>query len=576
MSIILGLNCYHADSSACIFVDNKLVFGIEEERINRKKHWAGLPINSIKACLSYKNLKISDVTDIAINTNPYSNITQKASYFLKNYIIGSKKKEIFKRVKNKFNLLNDINKNFKKEKLNKNVKLHFIDHHKSHIASAFYPSKFNKAVGLSVDGFGDFCSVAIAKCEKKEIKIIDRIYFPHSLGVFYEAFTQLLGFQNYGDEYKVMGLSSFGSPIYYNEILNNFFSNKHNLSLNLKYFRHTGREFKYKFKGSPNQSKILNKLAATRFNVKRSQKITKKHKDIASSVQKIFEYKLMKIINKIIKLKFSKNLVYAGGCALNSLANKKIQESKSFKKIFIPYAPGDGGGSIGSALIVANTKYKYNNIKNLSSPYIGPDYNSDEILNYIKHNKSIKKFNLKKFDKKDELFSEIAKLIFKNKIIGYFNGRMEFGARALGNRSIIANPCNQKIKDIINIKIKRRESFRPFAPSILVEKKKKWFSSITSNPYMSSVESINQKKRKIIPAVTHVDGTGRVQSISKKDNFDFYSIIEKFEKLSGVPIILNTSFNENEPIVMSHKDAINCFLKTRMDALVLNDIIIKR
>ena len=576
MSIILGLNCYHADSSACIIIKDKLEFGIEEERINRTKHWAGLPINAIKACLSYKGLELSDITDITINTNPFSNIKQKVIFFLKNYITGSKKKEILSRTKNKFKLLEDINKNFYPKKLNKKVKLHFIDHHTSHIASAFYPSQFNKAIGLSVDGFGDFCSVAIAKCKNNKINVIDRVFFPHSLGVFYEAFTQLIGFKNYGDEYKVMGLSSYGKPKYYNYITKNFFKDKLKLDLNLKYFNHIDKNFSYKFKGKPNQSQILNKHGFTKFNIKKNGQITKYQMDLASSVQKVFEEKLMTIFKKIEKLNFSKNLVYAGGCALNSLANKKIYESKIFNRIFIPYATGDGGGSIGSALVVAKKKYNYNKIKNLYSPYIGPGYSKIEILKYINKNKKLKKFNIKIYKKNNELFHNIAKSIYKNKIVGYFNGKMEFGARALGNRSILANPCSPKIKEIINKKIKKRESFRPFAPAIIGERKKDWFNNSVNNPYMSAVELIIKKKQKNIPAVTHVDGTGRVQTVSKKLNMNFYSIIKKFEKLSGVPIILNTSFNENEPIVMDFKDAINCFLRTKMDILVLNNIVIKR
>ena len=576
MSIILGLNCYHADSSACIIIKGKLEFGIEEERINRTKHWAGLPINAIKACLSYKGLELSDITDITINTNPFSNIKQKVIFFLKNYITGLKKKEILSRTKNKFKLLEDINKNFYPKKLNKKIKLHFIDHHTSHIASAFYPSQFKKAIGLSVDGFGDFCSVAIAKCENNKINVVDRVFFPHSLGVFYEAFTQLIGFKNYGDEYKVMGLSSYGKPNYYNYIIKNFFKDKLKLDLNLKYFNHIDKNFSYKFKGKPNQSQILNKHGFAKFNIKKNGQITKYQMDLASSVQKIFEEKLMIIIKKIEKLNFSKNLVYAGGCALNSLANKKIYESQIFNRIFIPYAPGDGGGSIGSALVVAKKKYNYKKINNLSSPYIGPSYKNKEILKYINKNKKLKKFNIKIYKKKNKLFFNIAKLIYNNKIVGYFNDKMEFGARALGNRSILANPCNPKIKGIINKKIKRRESFRPFAPAIIVEKKKEWFGNRTNNPYMSAVELIIKKKQKNIPAVTHIDGTGRVQTVSRKTNINFYSIIKKFEKLSGTPIILNTSFNENEPIVMNFKDAINCFLRTKMDILVLNNIIIKR
>ena len=576
MSIILGLNCYHADSSACIIINGKLKFGIEEERINRKKHWAGLPINSIKACLVNNNLKISDVTDIVINTNPYSNIKEKSIYFLKNYMKGNKKFEIFKRTKNKFNLLNDLSKNFKKSKLNRKVKLHFVDHHISHIASAFYPSKFKKAVGLSVDGFGDFCSVAIAKCESKKIQVIDRVYFPHSLGVFYEAFTQLLGFRNYGDEYKVMGLSSYGKPNFCDYLNDKFFVNKNKINLNLEYFNHIDKNFSYKFKGSPKQSKLLNKKFFSRLNLKNKSDFSKDKVDLACSVQKVFEQKLMLLIKKIEKINFSKNLVYAGGCALNSLANKKIYESKIFNKIFIPYAPGDGGGSIGAALIIANTKYNYKSIQNLSSPYIGPEYDNNEILEYIKKNEKLKKLKFKTFKNQKKLFNKIATSLYRNKIVGYFNGKMEFGARALGNRSILANPCNPRTKEILNKKIKRRENFRPFAPAILEENKFQWFNSKFDNPYMSSVELIIEKKRKLIPAVTHIDGTGRVQTVSKKTNFNFYSIIKKFHSLSGVPIILNTSFNENEPIVMDYKNAINCFLRTKMDLLVLNNILIHR
>ena len=576
MSIILGLNCYHADSSACIFVDNKLEFGIEEERINRRKHWAGLPINSIKACLSYKNLSLSDVTDISINTNPFSNLRQKASFFLKNYIIGSKKFEILNRTKNKLKLLDEINKNFKEDKLNKNIKIHFIDHHKSHIASAFYPSKFRKAIGLSIDGFGDFCSLAIAKCENNNIEIVDRIYFPHSLGVFYEAFTQLLGFKNYGDEYKMMGLASYGSPKFYDQILSEFFLDDKSINLNLEYFNHTGKNFSYKFKGSPTQSKLLNSKVFKKFSIIKNSNISQRHMNIASSVQRVFEYKILNIIKKIKKLNFSKNLVYAGGCALNSLANKRVFDADLFKNIFIPYAPGDGGGSIGSALYVQNKKNKNTSFLNLKSPYLGTNYTNNEIEETISKIDTLSDFSCVFYNSKQELFLEVAKLIYENKIVGFFNGKMEFGARALGNRSILANPCNPNIKDIINKKIKRRESFRPFAPAILEEKKKEWFDNTRVNMYMSSVEKINKDQSQKIPGVTHIDGTGRVQTVSKLFNEDFYKLIWNFNKLSNVPILLNTSFNENEPIVMSPKNAIDCFLRTDMDILILNNYIIRR
>ena len=578
MSIILGLNCNHADSSACIIKNGELLIAIEEERINRVKHWAGLPIKSIEECLKYTNIKIEEITDISINTNPLSNIKEKLVYFLKNYLLGKKKFEIIKRIKKKMDLKKDINDYFKPSSFNKKIKIHYIDHHLSHIASAYFPSNFEDAVGLSIDGFGDFASVCIAKCNKDQIKIIKKYLFPHSLGVFYESFTQLLGFKNYGDEYKMMGLSSYGKPEYYDLILNNVFKKSQKIELNLKYFKHTDRNFSYNFEGRPNQNDLYDQELEKLLNIKnlKTENISDIHKNIAASAQKIFEKKLSEICEEIQKMNISKNLVYAGGCALNSLANKKIYETNFFKNIFIPYSPGDGGGSIGSALYVQNKKVKNTTFLNLKSPYLGTDYTNNEIQESISKIDSLNNFSCDFYKSKEELLLTIAKLIYENKIVGFFNGKMEFGARALGNRSILANPCNQNIKDIINKKIKRRESFRPFAPAVLEEKKKEWFNNTRDNMYMSSVEKINEDQSKKIPGVTHIDGTGRVQTVSKLFNEDFYKLIWNFYNLSNVPILLNTSFNENEPIVMSPKNAIDCFLRTDMDILVLNNYIIKR
>ena len=578
MSIILGLNCNHADSSACIFKDGELLFAIEEERINRIKHWAGLPLASIEKALNFTNIDIEQVTDISINTNPLSNINHKVLYFFNNYLFGQKKFEIYKRLKKKIDLKKDLKKFFKSKKLNKNLKIHYIDHHLSHISSAFYPSNFEDAVGLSIDGFGDFASICIADCKKDKIKIIKKYLFPHSLGVFYESFTQLIGFKNYGDEYKMMGLSSYGKPIYYNLILNNLFQKKNKLNLNLEYFNHTNKNFSYNFEGEPNQNDLYNSSLEKLFNIQNltTYEITDIQKNIASSVQKVFEHKLIEICDEIKRLNISDNLVYAGGCALNSLANKKINDLKYFKNIFIPYAPGDGGGSIGSAIFVQKKNNKEIKFKNLKSPYIGISYKNDEIKKIIDDKIDSNIFKIKFFENKNELLDNVAKLIYENNIVGYFNDRMEFGARALGNRSILANPCNPKIKEIINKKIKRRENFRPFAPSILEEEKQNWFENNRTNPYMSYVEEIRKEKRNIIPSVTHIDGTGRVQTVSKETNGDFYELIHKLFKISKVPIILNTSFNENEPIVMSPEDAINCFLRTKMDALTLNNFMVLR
>ena len=576
MNIILGLNCNHADSSACIIKNGELLFAIEEERINRIKHWAGIPCASIEECLKNTNIDLSEITDIAINTNPLSNLHHKVIFFLKNYLLGKKKFEIAERLKKKFTIRKEINNFFAPNKLSKKTKVHYIDHHTSHIASAFYPSNFKNAIGLSIDGFGDFCSLSIAKCENENINITKRIFFPDSLGVFYETFTQLIGFKNYGDEYKMMGLSSYGVPKFYQTISKNLF-NKKKIQLNLKYFNHADKNYIYKFEGKPKQQDMYSEDLKKLFNINELNinNIGDLHKNIASSAQKVFEEKLLEICREIKNLNFSENLVYAGGCALNSLANKKIYDSNLFKNIFIPYAPGDGGGSIGAALYFLK-KNKKNKLSNLTSPFIGPDFSNNQIKNIILNNKEINKFNYEFIENKNDLYTKVSNYIYENKIVGHFNGKMEFGARALGNRSILANPCNPNIKEIINSKIKRRESFRPFAPAILYEKKTEWFESKNFNPYMSSVENILKDKQKIIPGVTHIDGTGRVQTVTEKVNNNFYLLIKKFYEISNVPILLNTSFNENEPIVMSPQDAINCFLRTNMDVLVLNNYIIKR
>ena len=579
MSIILGLNANHSDSSACLIRDGELLFGIEEERINRIKHWSGIPFKSIEECLKYTGVNSLEITDISLNTNPLSNFRKKSIFFLTNYILGNKKYEIIERIKKKISIRYLINQQSKNYQFGKKINIHYIDHHISHIASAYYASGFEDATGLSIDGFGDFCSLSIAKCSRTNIKIIKKIYFPHSLGIFYEAFTQLLGFNNYGDEYKIMGLSSYGDPEFFELIKKNIFKEQSLFSLNIKYFNHINKNFQYKFTGQPKQNTIFNNEIFKLFKkeeLQDDQHYNKYKANIASSVQKVFEFFLKKICEEIIKINFSRNLVYAGGCALNSLANNQILINNYFEKIFIPYAPGDAGGCIGSALVTFRKKNQKDNFKNLTTPFIGSFYSNKYIKEIINNDTRLKKFRIAFFKSKFELNTYIAKKIFNNKIIGFFNSRMEFGARALGNRSILANPCSINIKEIINKKIKRRENFRPFAPSILFEEKINWFGNNNYNPYMSCVEKINNDKKNLIPGVTHIDGTGRVQTVSKDFNEDFYNLIKSFYNISGVPILLNTSFNENEPIVRMPEEAINCFLRTEMDLLVLENFIIER
>lgn len=574
MKIIIGLNSFHADSSACIIKDNQLKFGVEEERINRIKHWAGFPAESIKLCLKSQNLNLNEVTDICINTNPISNIDKKIIFFLKNFAFGKKKFEIFQRLKNKISLKNYFNNLIINENLNKNVNVHYIDHHLSHISSSYFASGFDKAMGLSIDGFGDFCSIAIAKCTNSKIKIIKKIYFPNSLGLFYEAFTQLIGFKNYGDEYKMMGLSSYGRSKLEKKI-EKVFNKIDQIQLNLDFFNHTKNNFQYKFEGTPNQNFIFSNKIFELLEIKDKKVSDIERANIAYAVQKVYEKIFINICKEISNNNFSNNLVLSGGCALNSLANKKLFDENLFKNIFIPYAPGDAGGAIGSALYTSNIILK-NRVENLKSPYIGPKYSNSYIKELLNNKLDKNKFKLTFNENKNILLKKLAIEIFNNSVVGIFNGEMEFGARALGNRSIIANPCNPNIKEILNLKIKRRENFRPFAPAILEDYKNEWFNNSRENLYMSAVELINNQKRNLIPAVTHIDGTGRIQTVNKKINKDFYNLIFFFMEISKVPILLNTSFNENEPIVMTPENALDCFLRTKMDCLLLENFLVER
>lgn len=468
MKLVLGINSYHADSSVCIIKDNQLVFAIEEEKLNRKKHWSGFPAKSILTAIKECKIDPNEITDIAINVDPKANLLRKVSYFTKNYIFGKKKFEIFNRLKKRIGIKNELSKIGIKR-----AKIHFVEHHLSHIASAYYASGYKSAVGLSLDGFGDFASLAISDCKNDKIEIKKKVFFPHSLGVFYEASTQFLGFSNYGDEYKMMGLSGFGKPLYFEKILENLFKEDKNFyKLNLKYFNHIKSNFHYQFEGSPNQNEIFSHDIEEILELKKNintKILSKEHLDFAASVQKVFEFYLEKIIYYIKDNFENENLVYAGGCALNSKANQILHKKNYFKNIFIPYAPGDGGGSLGAAFEI--TKKIKNDLKN---PYLGQIFSRTYIESEI-NQLDQDLYNIKYYEDEDELIKQISIKLSEKNVIGWFQGKIEFGARALGNRSIIADPSNINIKDLINLKIKRRENFRPFAPVVLQEEKNNWF-----------------------------------------------------------------------------------------------------
>ncbi len=572
MKIILGINANHADSSACIIVNNKIVAGIEEERLNRIKHFSGYPVKAIQECLNIANLKSDEITDVAFNTKPSSNLIAKSLFALENFSL--KKEESIKRIVKKINVKKLLYQNFK---LNKSVKFHYIEHHLAHIASAFYPSGFKKSNGLSIDGSGDFITCAIAECEKKKIKIKKKIFFPHSLGIFYHSMTQFLGFKNYGEEYKMMGLAPYGKPKYYQKIIDNLFNEENGdlFKLNLDFFNHWKPNYKYITGENLEIGQIFNNKLNELFYKEKLHDKDKFIKDFACSVQKVYETYFNDIISYVLSINYSKNVVFSGGCALNSSANLILTENKKyFQDVFINYAPGDNGGAIGAALVVA---YKYfDKIDNLRTPYLGSEYSDHEIKEILENETYNKKFTYKFFKNDDEFFNSVAKLISDGNVIGWFQGKMEFGPRALGNRSILADPSNPKMKNIINSKIKKRESFRPFAPVVLNKYQNEWFESDFNNLYMSSVTKVKKTKQSLVQAITHIDETSRIQSVDETSNKKLSLLISEFYKIKKIPLLLNTSFNENEPIVRKPSEALNCILRNDLEYLVINNFVVKK
>ena len=582
--IVLGLNIFHANASAVILVNGKVEFAIEEERINRIKNSGGFPKNSIIECLKYLKINLSDIDYIVINTNHSALIFNKILFGLRNIINFSSLKSKLLQYKNRLNLKKEI-ENIKNFGIF-NGKFEMVEHHISHISSAFFLSKFDEACGVSIDGSGDFTTTSNANCSDHKIYMNHRILYPHSLGIFYSALTNYLGFNKYGEEYKVMAMGAYGDNSLTSKIqkLINY-DNQGLFSLNLDYFVHhksinTFTIFNNEITNNIllNENRLFEELGLKKR--KNTDPLTKNHFNLAKSLQVIYENSFFNYLNYSQKIIHSKNLCLAGGCAMNSLANGKIKDRTKFKKIFIQPASYDAGGALGAAKYIY---YKYSNIKKrfkYNNFYFGNSFTNQQVYLEIKNNEKIfkqKKIKIYKYvGMKKKLIIKLSDLLLKKKIIGVFRGRLEWGARALGNRSIIADPRGDGVKELLNSKIKRRESFRPFAPMILKKFTNEWFGVTLEVPNMMEVYKIKIEKKNLIPAVVHEDGTCRLQTVSKNNNKFMYSLLQNFFKLTRVPIILNTSFNENEPIVCKPSEAIKTFLRTDMDALVLEDYLICR
>jgi len=573
---ILGINAYHGDSAAALIKDGKVLAAIEEERIRRIKHWAGFPSESIKFCLKDAGLSIEEIDYITIGRNPSAHLLKKFGSSIKKLINPRFLKDRFSNINKVLSIKDELTNalNIDRNKIKAPIKL--IEHHRSHLASAFFASPFEESAIISIDGFGDFSSCMFGIGRGNKIKVLDSVTYPHSLGIFYTAFTQFLGFPYYGDEYKVMGLAPYGKPMYIDKLQDVIIKTKDGkFRLNEKYFLHSTKGVAMTWENTaPFIERLYSDYLIDKFGSPRNPKdpITEYHKDLAASVQKVCEDLIFHMLNYLQKLTGMKNLCIAGGVSQNSVANGKIKENTDFENVYIPPAGYDAGNAIGSALWVYHQELGKNDRYFINNSFFGAHYSDQEIEQILK-DKKIEYYCAKN---EDELVEKTSEMLSNGAVIGWFQGRTEFGPRALGNRSVLTHPGRKDAKDLINSKIKRRESFRPFAPSILREYVNEYFEQEDDVFFMERVFKIRSEKRELIPAVTHVDGTGRLQTVHKDITPLYYKLIDKFRQKTGLPILLNTSFNENEPIVNSPIEALDCFLRTDMDALIMGKIIIER
>jgi carbamoyltransferase len=570
---ILGINAYHGDSSACILKDGIVVAATEEERIRRIKHWAGFPSEAIKFCIIEAGISIGELDHVTISRNPSANIHKKIVHSVKNLVSIKALKDRLSNTKKVGNVKSELCEVFGINESELKAEIHNIEHHRSHLASAFFASPFDESAILSIDGFGDFTSTMIAKGKGNQIEVIDSVIYPHSAGIFYTSLTQYLGFSHYGDEYKVMGLAPYGEPKFVEELRKVIrFKDNGLFELDTKYFKHAKEGVSMSWEGGdPSMESIFSSELEVLLGPARKggDELTQKHKDIATSVQRVTEELIFHILNHLQKRTGLKSVCIAGGVAQNSVANGKILENTKFEEVYIPSAGHDAGTAMGSALWLFNHIQKNDRLPAVYDAYTGYKTNDLEIEACLKD----RDVEFTKYSD-NELIDTVATELINGAVVGWFQGRAEFGPRALGHRSILVDPRRADAKELLNSKIKRRESFRPFAPSILEEYVSEYFEKTDKVPFMEKVYPIKKEKHSEIPAVTHVDGTGRLQTVSKGDRY--HDLISKFHELSGTPILLNTSFNENEPIVNTPAEALDCYLRTQMDVLVLENFVIKR
>jgi carbamoyltransferase len=559
---IVGISCYYHDSAACIIKDGELIAAAEEERFNRKKHYSDFPHMAVEYCLEEAGIKAEDVKYYVYYEKPFVKFNRILETIISQWPLAynSFRLAVPLWLKGRLNMKKHLSKALKVPQ----DKIYFSDHHLSHSASAFFLSPFKNAAILTEDGVGEWDTTTYGFGKDNTLKIEKHIRFPHSIGLLYSALTAYLGFRVNDAEWKVMGLAPYGEPKYadrFTDLID--IKDDGSFRLNMKYFSYI---YSSKYTINRKFCKLMGRPSR-----KKEEEIDQFYTDIASSGQKVVEDLIVKIAGHLHKIYKTDNLVIAGGVGLNSVANWRIMQKTGFKNIFIQPAAGDSGGAVGAAFAFYHMALSKPRKYEMTHALLGPSFTDKQIKETLDSYNA----NYKEFQNEKELIEETAKLLAKDKVVGWFQGRMEFGPRALGSRSILANPQNPKMKEILNSKVKYREKFRPFAPSVLREKASKYFEIDIDAPYMLLIPPVRKEMQKKLPAITHVDGSARLQTVDKKTNPKYHALLSEFEKKAGVPVVLNTSFNvRGEPIVCTPEDAYSCYMRTGIDALVAGNYIL--
>ena len=577
--VILGINAYHANSSAAIVADGKLLAAVEEERLNRVKYAAGLPARAIQYCLDQAGVKLSEVDHIAIPRNPWARLGTKLRFAMRMPKFALDRARVMKRFAG---IHEDLATTFETSPDAIRAKFHRIEHHTAHLASAFYVSPFERAAVLSADGLGDFASSMWALGEGSRMRHLGEVTFPHSLGMYYTALTQYIGFWKFGDEFKVMGLAAYGQPEFLDEFRRIVQADGPlSFRLGLEYFTHQRQGADMTWRDA-DQTPILGRLFSKHLEDrlgparKADEPLQQRHRNMAASMQAALEEVLVAHWNELSRKTGEKSLCLAGGVAFNCVANGQIFERSPFERVYVQPAAGDAGLSVGAAFAVNHQILGRPREFVMDHAAWGPQFSPQDVQSAVeKFRGDGDEIQIERLDE-EALIQTTARHIADGKILGWFQGRVEWGPRALGQRSILADPRRPEMKEILNRRIKHRETFRPFAPSILEEATGEFFENTHPSPFMTFAYNVRQEKRSVIPAPTHVDGTARLQTVSRTANPLYWKLIRAFGDRTGVPVVLNTSFNDNEPIVCRPEEGLDCFERTQMDVLVIGNFVLEK